>query len=73
MSNYHCSFEFIPVCQKNGFQCFSVSQPNANHHILGPVMIVHLYDITGMIIGLHLANERRHYFVTTSLIGWVQA
>ena len=28
---------------------------------------------TGLILGLHRANERRCYFVTTSLIGWVQA
>ena len=26
----------------------------------------------GLILGLHPANERRRYFVTTSLIGWVQ-
>ena len=29
--------------------------------------------ITGLILGLHPANERLRYFVTTSLIGWVQA
>ena len=27
----------------------------------------------GLILGLHPANERRRYFVTTSLIGWDQA
>ena len=27
----------------------------------------------GLILGLHPANERRRYFVTASLIGWVQA
>ena len=26
----------------------------------------------GMILGLRPANERRRYFVTTSLIGWAQ-
>ena len=26
-----------------------------------------------LILGLRLSNERRRYFVTTSLIGWVQA
>ena len=26
-----------------------------------------------LILGLRPANERRRYFVTTSLIGWVQA
>ena len=28
---------------------------------------------TGLNLDLHPANERRRYFVTTSLIGWVQA
>ena len=27
----------------------------------------------GLILGLLAANERRRYFVTTSLVGWVQA
>ena len=27
---------------------------------------------TGLILGLRPANERRRYFVTTSLIGWAQ-
>ena len=27
----------------------------------------------GLILGLRPANERRRYFVTTSLIGWTQA
>ena len=34
-------------------------------------MAIILY--TGLILGLCPANERRCYFVTTSLIGWVQA
>ena len=29
--------------------------------------------VSGMILGLRPANERRRYFVTTSLIGWGQA
>ena len=29
--------------------------------------------IAGTILGLCPANERCHYFVTTSLIGWAQA
>ena len=29
--------------------------------------------ITGLIVGLRSANERRRYFVTTSLFGWAQA
>ena len=28
--------------------------------------------ISGLILGLHPANERRRYKVTPSLIGWVQ-
>ena len=27
---------------------------------------------TGLLLGLHLANERRRYKVTPSLIGWAQ-
>ena len=29
-------------------------------------------SITGLILGLHPANERRRYKVTASLIGWIQ-
>ena len=29
-------------------------------------------DISGLILGLHPANERRRYNVTPSLIGWAQ-
>ena len=29
-------------------------------------------SITGLILGLFQANERRRYFVTTSFIGWAQ-
>ena len=28
--------------------------------------------VTELILGLRPANERRRYFVTTSLIGWAQ-
>ena len=34
---------------------------------------IHVDDKTRLILGLRLANERRRYFVTTALIGWVQA
>ena len=30
-------------------------------------------QMTGLILGLRSANERRRYFVKTSVIGWVQA
>ena len=37
------------------------------------VPIAQIFNIlTGLILGLHPANERRRYFVTTSLIGWAQ-
>ena len=32
-----------------------------------------LYSLSGLILGLRPANDRWHYFVTTSLIGWAQA
>ena len=32
-----------------------------------------VHESVGLILGLHPANERRRYFVTKSLIGWVQA
>ena len=31
------------------------------------------YPRSGLILGLRPANERRRYFVTTSIIGWAQA
>ena len=31
------------------------------------------HTLAGLILGLRPANERRRYFVTTSLIGWAQA
>ena len=31
------------------------------------------FSNSGRILGLRPANERRRYFVTTSLIGWMQA
>ena len=42
------------------------------------VIIIHLIQISifdpqsGLILGLHPANERRRYFVMNSLIGWAQ-
>ena len=32
---------------------------------------IHIH-VTGLILGLHPANERRRYNVTPSLIGWAQ-
>ena len=39
--------------------------------IASPMLIV-LYDIAGLILGLHPANERCRYKVPPSLIGWAQ-
>ena len=33
---------------------------------------LHVYN-AGLVLVLRIANERRRYFVTTSLIGWVLA
>ena len=35
-------------------------------------LLLELIDRTGLILGLHPANERRRYKVTLSLIGWAQ-
>ena len=51
-------------------------QPNEVACIRTPASIVQLYYLfhnTGLILGLHSANERWCYFVTMSLIGWAQA
>ena len=53
-----------------GVQFFSftmVGQAQDPH----PVLLAR--NITGLILGLRPPNERRRYFVTTSLIGGVQA
>ena len=34
---------------------------------------IEIYTLAGLILCLRPANERRRYFVTTSLIGWAQA
>ena len=34
---------------------------------------IYVFVGSGLILGLRPANERRDYFVTTSLIGWAQA
>ena len=39
----------------------------AKHVTIMPV------DDSGLIVGVRPANERRRYFVTTSIIGWAQA
>ena len=36
-------------------------------------MMLNVNETPGLILGLRTANERRRYFVTTSLIGWAKA
>ena len=42
---------------------------------LTPWRLIYVFTLktSGLILGLRPANERRRYFVTTSLIGWAQA
>ena len=49
----------VPLIPKS-FSCDSMESQEWEH-------------ITGLILGWRPANERRRYFVTMSLIGWVQA
>ena len=43
-----------------------------NHNQAWPMSTILGIIHTGLIFGLHPANERWRYFVTTSLIGWMQ-
>ena len=53
---------------------FAKSYSSNNNCCLSNDYILHTISvIAGMIRGLCAANERRHYFVTASLIGWAQA
>ena len=47
-----------------------VWQFDVNHNVAH--YIIRVISNTGMILGLRPANERRRYFVTTSLIGGAQ-
>ena len=41
--------------------------------VIVSILSVPMKKHTGLILGLRPANERQHYFVTTSLIGSMQA
>ena len=62
--------EFSSVRNKLRIMC-----ANYNYITLGDGMlnVVLNWHVTGLILGVHTANERWRYFVTTSLIGWVEA
>ena len=44
----------------------------AAQHDLIPVRYMVFNIVTGLILGLHPANDRRRYKVMPSLIGWAQ-
>ena len=57
-----------------------ITEENDNVYVLlvrlpGLIRQIPLYDymITGLILGLRPANEKRRYIATTSLTGWAQA
>ena len=56
---------------------FSISKTfkSFNYYMGSQIIPVQLdqYHVTGMILGLQLANKRWRYFVITSFIGWAQA
>ena len=43
-----------------------------SHLLVTSTVAAPIYHLSGLILGLHPANERRRYFVTTSLICWAQ-
>ena len=45
---------------------------SCRYRIVETLTFMEWIHITGLILGLHPANERRHYKVTPSLIGWAQ-
>ena len=52
--------------------CLATDAVNQQQTQRDTVIIISLPHSTGLILGLHPANERRRYKVTLSLTGWVQ-
>ena len=63
---YTCEFKF------NWSSTFVIASYKG-HVVYVPNQWTLLIHSTGLILALRPANERRRYFVTTSLIGWAQA
>ena len=63
--SFQCSFKYQPQ-EWSSFVSWS-------RDALSLFSFHHLFPIAGTIQGLRPANERRRYFATMSLIGWVQA
>ena len=53
--------------------CHVLEPQKLDYIMSGGVQQHSLYGITGLVLGLRPADGRRHYFVTTSLIGPAQA
>ena len=61
-----------PIDTKSSLQIKAWCQ-TGNNPLPKPMMIKVSDAMSGLILGLRPPNERRRYFVTTSLIGWAQA
>ena len=65
--------------QKNATLMHIISGYDRSSYITRTIIFFHIQktsfpeDMAGKILGLRPANERRRYFVMTSLIGWEQA
>ena len=75
----HTLTALTPVKYESELYSKNQSGTYAKFQISSAVMYLQLWNpkpccpISGLILGLRPANERRRYFVTTSLIGWAQA
>ena len=65
-------FDFAGI--KPRLVSFMVTNFTGQSFLFFPIfqMMILLESNAGLILGFHPANERLHYFVTMSLIGWVQ-
>ena len=71
---FHTDYNTLPAGKGKGYQ---IQEINADEAAVMDIGFEHLgesliWTLTGRILGLRPANERRRYFVTTSLIGWAQ-
>ena len=54
-------------------EAFNYPHSEDDDYTTGSHLIYHMPGMLDWAAGLSLANERQHYFVMMSLIGWVQA
>ena len=70
----HGSFsEELCACQLGRMFCDLLHGNETGRHTLVILKVKAEIWVTGLVLGLRPAHERRCYFVTPSLIGWVQA